>query len=322
MRITQTRHRDQASILGRIADSPRRASARTLVGWVATAQRRGLAGCRGDSRPHAGRTVTAGLPSPPSTSWSRIFLPSSDRPTRGQRGSGLPTAGSDAAGRDPGCAAYWGVAGVVFRGKVDVKPIVYNLLYRFWAPWDAVGVREDLETLLASERVDAERFPRALDLGCGTGANVVHLAQRGFEAFGVDFSPVALEKARARADAGGVSDRCHWVEGDLTAPSIDGLELPFDFLTDFGTLDDLQGDRRRAMASLIASLARPGALFLEWCFYGKREDLPRINFSGPAKVYPGLEPGEIEDLFQKDFAIEPYSANPGQFVASFLLTRR
>jgi hypothetical protein len=76
------------------------------------------------------------------------------------------------------------------------------------------------------------------------------------------------------------------------------------------------------MASLIGSLARPGALVLEWCFYGKKEALPLLSFHGPCKLYPGLEPGDVEDLFEKDFRVEPYSADPDRFRACFLLTRR
>jgi SAM-dependent methyltransferase len=54
---------------------------------------------------------------------------------------------------------------------------------------------------------------RALDLACGEGRNAVWLAERGWEVVGVDFSDVALEKARALADAGGVD--ASWVHADL-----------------------------------------------------------------------------------------------------------
>lgn len=198
---------------------------------------------------------------------------------------------------------------------------VYDAMYRHWAPWDAVGARPDLKALLTSGRIDSERYPTAVDLGCGTGANVVFLAQQGFEAVGVDFSPVALEKAGLRAEEGGVSERCGWVEGDLTAASINDLDGPFDFLVDFGTLDDLKGEDRQAMADLVVSLARPGSVFLEWCFYGSREDLPWISFSGTSKL-SHIAPGELENLFGAHFDVEPFSANPERRVAAFLLTRR
>jgi len=44
----------------------------------------------------------------------------------------------------------------------------------------------------------------AIDLAAGEGRNAVWLAQRGWRATAVDFSPVALDKARRRAEANGV----------------------------------------------------------------------------------------------------------------------
>lgn len=46
---------------------------------------------------------------------------------------------------------------------------------------------------------------RALDLACGEGRNAVWLAARGWEVVGVDFSEVAVAKARRRAEHEGVS---------------------------------------------------------------------------------------------------------------------
>jgi SAM-dependent methyltransferase len=46
---------------------------------------------------------------------------------------------------------------------------------------------------------------RALDLACGEGRNAVWLAERGWTVVGVDFSEVALSKARSRAVAAGVN---------------------------------------------------------------------------------------------------------------------
>ncbi|WP_234983300.1 FAD-dependent oxidoreductase [Demequina sp. NBRC 110053] len=44
---------------------------------------------------------------------------------------------------------------------------------------------------------------RSLDLGCGEGADVIHLAQKGWDATGLDISATAIERARqAAADAG------------------------------------------------------------------------------------------------------------------------
>jgi 2-polyprenyl-3-methyl-5-hydroxy-6-metoxy-1,4-benzoquinol methylase len=54
---------------------------------------------------------------------------------------------------------------------------------------------------------------RALDLGAGEGRNAIWLAERGWRVTAVDFSAVALEKARRLAAARGVD--VEWVEADL-----------------------------------------------------------------------------------------------------------
>ena len=60
---------------------------------------------------------------------------------------------------------------------------------------------------------DALAPGRALDLACGEGRNAVWLAERGWHVTGVDFSEVALEKARRLAAARGVE--VEWTADDL-----------------------------------------------------------------------------------------------------------
>jgi hypothetical protein len=111
------------------------------------------------------------------------------------------------------------------------------------------------------------------------------------------------------------------VIGDLTAETIAGVDGPFDLLIDFGTLDDLTGDARHQMARTITSLARPGALFLEYCFYGNREDLPWFSMNAN-KLTPHIVPGELESLFGDDWDVEPFASHPKWRIEVFLLTRR
>jgi SAM-dependent methyltransferase len=54
---------------------------------------------------------------------------------------------------------------------------------------------------------------RALDLACGEGRNGVWLAGRGWDVTGVDFSAVALAKARRLAADRGVE--AEWIEADV-----------------------------------------------------------------------------------------------------------
>lgn len=51
---------------------------------------------------------------------------------------------------------------------------------------------------------------RALDIGCGEGADALWLAKRGWEVTAVDVSPVAIDRAKAIAAANGMTDAVTW----------------------------------------------------------------------------------------------------------------
>ncbi len=205
----------------------------------------------------------------------------------------------------------------------------YDLMYRFWAPW-SMADRWEIRQLVESGRAAPTRLApgdgataRAIDLGCGEGGVSIWLAEHGFRTVGVDFSPVALRKARQEAERRGIGeDQLALVEGDLTAPAIPGVAGPFDLLVDYGTLDDFGPPDRPGVAALITRLSRPGSLFFLYAFYGALHELPRISFSGPSRASPGLVPGEVEALFGVDWDIEPGPRHEHRFIETFVLTRR
>jgi SAM-dependent methyltransferase len=69
-----------------------------------------------------------------------------------------------------------------------------------------------------TEAVGELRPGRALDAGCGHGADTLWLAARGWQVTAVDFSTTALAHARSTAESIGadVAGRIDWVEGDLS----------------------------------------------------------------------------------------------------------
>ena len=69
----------------------------------------------------------------------------------------------------------------------------------------------------------------ALDVGCGEGADVIWLAQQGWQVTGVDISTVALDRARAHAAEAGpeIAGRTGWQQADIFAwaPEADRYDL-------------------------------------------------------------------------------------------------
>jgi SAM-dependent methyltransferase len=196
---------------------------------------------------------------------------------------------------------------------------VYDLMYRLGAPWESGHPRPELVDLVRSGRLSPQQLlpGRAIDLGCGSGANAIFLAEQGFDVTAVDFSPVALAKARAAAAARPPLP-VRFVEADLTAQPVTAVAGPFDLLIDFSMLDDLAPHRRPVVAATVRRWARPGAVFVLWCFYDEMQWWRRRGAR-----FPGLIPGTERALFGDAFRIErlPCPARGSGF-ACFVMTRR
>ena len=61
----------------------------------------------------------------------------------------------------------------------------------------------------------------------------------------------------------------------------------------------------------MVGLSRPGALFLMWCFYASRSQLPWIRFDGPSKLSGAIEPGETTASKGKAMAVASVSDGDG-----------
>ncbi len=192
----------------------------------------------------------------------------------------------------------------------------YEITYRYFrAPWDT-GAREELLSLVESGSV---RPGRAIDLGCGTGANALYLARKGFDVTGVDYAEAAIEKARARATEAGT--QVNFIVDDLT--NLRHVSGPFDFLLDYGVLDDLRPHQREPYLRSMLPLTRAGSHYLLWGF-----EYPVRWWEKYVPFYdvPFL-PGEIEHRFGQYFEIEKlagqidYSKWPPGY-AVYFMTRK
>jgi len=99
---------------------------------------------------------------------------------------------------------------------------------------------------------------RALDLGCGTGTNVITLAKAGWQATGVDFASSAISKARRKARQSGIT-------ADFRVGDVTRLHFPaqsFDLILDMGCFHGLEPDGRAVYAQNIQTWLAPGGTFL------------------------------------------------------------
>ncbi|MFQ5943664.1 MAG: class I SAM-dependent methyltransferase [Anaerolineales bacterium] len=194
--------------------------------------------------------------------------------------------------------------------------LFYEVIYRYFrAPWD-IGAREELVALVDGGRI---KPCRAIDLGCGTGANAIYLAQKGFETTGVDLAEAAIDKAKARAIDADV--QVEFIVDDLT--NLRHTSGRFDFLLDYGVLDDLRPSQRELYLQNMLTLTNPHSRYLLW------------GFEYPIRWWERLLPfydvpfrsGEIEQRFRPYFKIEKIAGSldwsrfpPGY--AAYLMIRK
>jgi SAM-dependent methyltransferase len=97
---------------------------------------------------------------------------------------------------------------------------------------------------------------RALDLACGEGQNAIWLAPLGWDVVGVDYSVVAIAKARARAERDGV--RVDFTCADLLAyePEADAFDLVMVLYL------HIPADGRRTVLANAAAALAPGGTFV------------------------------------------------------------
>ena len=97
---------------------------------------------------------------------------------------------------------------------------------------------------------------RALDLGCGEGRNSIWLAEQGWDVTGVDFSSVAIDRARDIAERRGVS--VEWEVADLK--EYEPPKLWFDLVVDLYI--HLVPSERRALTSKAAGAVAEGGTLI------------------------------------------------------------
>jgi SAM-dependent methyltransferase len=163
----------------------------------------------------------------------------------------------------------------------------YRLAYRLGlTPWEWAGqsIGAQLTAFLDGQDASAGPPGNALDAGCGTGAHAIELARRGWRVTGIDAVPLAVARARARAEAAGV-------EVTFRLGKVTELEKSvgrgYRFVLDIGCFHGLTADERVDYADEITRITEPGASLLMFAFGpGRRGPLPH-----------GTDRAEVERTF-------------------------
>ena len=144
---------------------------------------------------------------------------------------------------------------------------------------------------------------RALDVGCGEGADAIWLARRGWMVTAIDVSDVALGRAREAAELAGAT--VEWVRGDALQTPLPGRS--FDLVSiQYPALPKAAGD---VAVRMLLDTVRPGGLLLG--VYHDLDDEHREHMKSK-----GIDPADyvgaddLVRLLADDFTVELHAVEP------------
>jgi SAM-dependent methyltransferase len=153
-----------------------------------------------------------------------------------------------------------------------VQNLIRRFLFHYWyfvqPPWDTGVSPPELLDFIQNHKPG-----RAIDIGCGTGTNVITLAQAGWQVTGVDFAPRAIKLASAKAEAAGIQAELSVKD----ATKLDGISGPFDLAFDLGCFHGITQKGRAKYLDQLDRILAPGAF---WLMYGFLKNKPDQHGTG------------------------------------------
>ena len=138
-----------------------------------------------------------------------------------------------------------------------IGKLFFTLTYWFGVPpWDTGVTPPEVHKFLE------ENPPgKALDLGCGTGTNVITLAEHGWLAEGVDYVPRAVKTAKRKARKNSLGDSVKFRVGDVLSQS--AFQGDYDLILDIGCFHSFSGENiNRYIENISSHLSSAGSFLL------------------------------------------------------------
>ncbi len=164
---------------------------------------------------------------------------------------------------------------------------LFEQMYQGQAPWDTGRPQPAIIKLAEAGQIRGS----VLDVGCGTGENLLYLAARGHEAWGIDFVPVAIERAKAKAAQRGID--AHLIVGN--ALELTKLGRQFDTVIDCGLFHTFTDEEHPVFVKGLAEVLGPGGLLHILCFSDEEP-----GTEGPRRI----SQQEIGDAFHDGWKVQ------------------
>ncbi len=182
------------------------------------------------------------------------------------------------------------------------RRLKFGFSYLFRPPWDS-GIPAPEVARFAADHPAG----RALDIGCGTGTNLLYLAQHGWRVTGIDFAALAIEKARRKLQG----CPAKLLTADVTRLAELDLPGPYDLALDMGCFHSLGTHDRPRYASGLAQWMKPQGMYLVYAFQ-----------PAEGERFQGLTRAEMIACFQDAFTLVNYEQGQGRASAWYYFTRK
>ena len=135
-----------------------------------------------------------------------------------------------------------------------------RLLFQYWyfgqPRWDTgVSPPELLDF------IEKHKPARAIDIGCGTGTNVITLAKAGWQMTGVDFAPRAIQIAKQKLES--TKTQAELYVSDATR--LKGIVGPYELAMDIGCFHSIPKAGKADYLQQLQRILAPNGF---WLIYG------------------------------------------------------
>lgn len=160
-----------------------------------------------------------------------------------------------------------------------MQNVFRRLLFHYWyfrqLPWDTGVSPPELHEFIATHKPG-----RAIDIGCGTGTNVITLARAGWQVTAVDFAPRAISLAKRKLKNAGVQANLQVKD----ATKLDGISGPFDLAFDLGCFHSIASKSQTGYLEELGRILAPNGF---WLMYGFLK--PDRGLSGPGLAEAAID---------------------------------
>jgi SAM-dependent methyltransferase len=183
----------------------------------------------------------------------------------------------------------------------DQMDHIYSTMSLEKIPWNMALPPDILVNLVETNRIKPCKI---IDLGCGAGNYIIHLATRGFDSTGLDISESAIKIANDSALSKGV--KCNFIVGNVIDFDFETPEL-FECAYDWEVLHHVFPKDREKYVANVAKLLKANGQYMSVCF---SEDSPQFGGKGKHRKTPintelyFSSEAEMIELFEIEFEIE------------------